>query len=173
MPASLQDKTTSVLSFLMNYLFELLVAAAAIALPAAMMIAHVTLYRRRWQARAKQKQFAKFNQGLANETSDQTFVRKVLDGVVKIEHPVYIIFPTCLAKEELWDRFVEPLSLELLETGVGTIERTYSIGRCSGIDIHLTDYVSGVGVIRSFLLERSAPDGTIIEHAEGELDIYG
>ena len=146
--------------------------AVIFALFAAMLTAHFIAYRRAVVENHKSRLFSKFNSSLADENGDQDLVKRVFAGEVQLEQLVYVIMPKSLDTSKLEQRFSKPISVELSTLGAGEVIRSYSVDEVSGIDVQLTDFVSGIETIRQILIRQGAPSETIIEYSDSELDVY-
>ena len=138
---------------------------------AAMMHARFVIYRRYLAEKRNKKEFDAFEATLlAPEASGGS--SRFFSGETQLQSETTIYLPGY----EKTESFVEPLVVAIHEgleqRSLGFVIRCFPYDRGIGIDVQLTDFVTGLEVLREILLTNNVPRETFVEYETGELPVY-
>jgi len=123
------------------------------------------------ERRAKRR-FQEFETALSEPNVDPQQSRKFFSEEVVLVEDVSILMPVFIEHQELVDRFQVPLVAALHDAGLVEDTRAYTLVNECGIDLRLNNFVAGLELVRSMLIQLGAPRGTLIEYSGGDLPIY-
>ena len=122
--------------------------------------------------RRARRRFQEFEDVISEPIVDPHRSRKFFAEEVVLEEDVSIFFPVFLENNELVDKYQVPLVAALNKAGLVDDTRAYTFVESCGIDLRLNNFVAGLELLRSMLIQLEAPRGTLIEYSGGDLPIY-
>jgi len=123
------------------------------------------------ERRAK-RSFQEFEAVLSDPDGDPQQSRKFFSEEVVLAEDISILMPVFVDHQELVDKYQVPLVAALNDAGLIEDTRAYTLVDNCGIDMRLNNFVAGLELVRSMLIQLEVPRGTLIEYSGGDLPIY-
>lgn len=163
---------TLVGKFGMLELIEHLPAAGYFLILLMLVVFYSVEFRQWWKAERLRRDFEEFEAAILDRSIPLNKCR-FLNGETQIPSEMTVHIP--LYPGHSWyelDALTQGIQEGLVARSIGEVIRKFKFEGGAGVDLSLTDFVSGVEFLRVFLLDANVPYGTLLEYEFGELPIY-
>lgn len=138
---------------------------------AILLLCRIQLLRRWLVKRRIKRDFSQFEKSLLAEQDSEKAAR-FFNGETKLPTELTIHIPTAKLESEFFESLAVAVHQELQQQSLGYVIRHFSLGEMGGIDVWLDDFVVGVEVLRTLLIQHNVPSKTIIEYETGEFPVF-